>query len=166
MGGLLSGIGKFAGNRGNALIGLGAGIAGGGKNWNEAIGRGFQGFQSGMQQDRVLQNQQQTLAGLVGQGIHPQIAQMAMSNPEILKAIIPSIVPKYNFHPVNNVGGRFNPATGRWEPVAVVPTIQAAPTGGSRAPGFPSSMPPSGPLQFSEYLKSPWFQAVPVAKEQ
>ena len=125
----LSSLSSWAGNHGNALIGLGAGIAGGGKNWNEAIGRGFQGFQSGMQQDKALQNQQQTLAGLVRQGIHPQIAQMAMSNPEILKAIIPNIVPKYNFHPIGNVGGRFNPATGRWDPVAAGPAIQAAPQG-------------------------------------
>src|SRR6266446_3283856 len=91
-GGLLDGLQSWAGNNSNALVGLGAGIAGGGKNWNEAVGRGLQ-------------------------GIHPQIAQMAMSNPEILKAIIPNIVPKYDFRSINNVGGRFDPATGRWDPV-------------------------------------------------
>src|SRR4051812_15982548 len=116
-GSILSGIGKFASNNSNALIGLGAGIAGGGPNWNTAVGRGLQGFQSGMQQDRTLENQRQTLAGLLRQGIHPQIAQMAMTNPEIFKAIIPNIVPKYDFRAVNNVGGRFDPATGRWDPV-------------------------------------------------
>ena len=167
---ILDRIGAFAGNNSNALIGLGAGIAGGGKNWNEAVGRGLQGFQSGMQQDRTLENQRQTLAGLVRQGIHPQIAQMAMSNPEILKAIILNIVPKYDFRPINNVGGRFDPATGRWDPVAEGPKTQAAPqgqglsvAGRALAPGQASPMPPSNAPQFPNYGKLPQLWTAPAA---
>ena len=89
-GGLLDSIGNWAGNNSNALIGLGAGIAGGGPNWNAAVGRGLQGFQSGQQMDQKERLQKMTLAYMMGgQGpkgsVDPIMAQLIVNNPDWLK---------------------------------------------------------------------------------
>lgn len=90
-GGLLDSIGSWAGNNSNALIGLGAGIAGGGRNWNEALGRGLQGFMSGRQQDASaqLQNQSKNLTyqALMARGVPEAEARAAMGSPEMLRAL-------------------------------------------------------------------------------
>src|SRR6267142_1906545 len=90
-GGLLDSIGTWAGNNSNALIGLGAGIAGGGKNWNDAFGRGLQGFMSGRRQDlsTLQQNQSQnvTYRALLARGIPEAEARAAIGSPEIMRTL-------------------------------------------------------------------------------
>ena len=85
------GFSGWLGNNSNALIGLGAGLAGGGKNWNEAVGRGLQGFMSGRQQDSATLQQNLsknlTYQALIARGVPEAEVRAAMGSPEILRAL-------------------------------------------------------------------------------
>jgi len=80
--GFFGSLGNWAGNNSNALIGLGAGIAGAanGKGWGAGLQAGLQGFQNARQADQKQQQQQATYQYLLGRGLSPQYAQMMISN--------------------------------------------------------------------------------------
>lgn len=95
-GGFFDWLGK---NR-NMLAMMGAGIAGG-KNTGDAVSGALQGSVHGRQMDVVQANQNQTEQALIAKGLDPQIAKVAASNPEILKALLPSIFNKASFKPLS-----------------------------------------------------------------
>lgn len=148
-GGLLDRLGAFAGNNQNALIGLGAGIAGGG-NWNQAVSRGLQGYQSGQQQDIGQRNQQMTLQALQSSGFTPQQAMLAMLNPKMMESAAPALFPKREFHNADGTIFSHNPyAQNGTTVIGNVPKVQSIPDGATlgsvNAPGNIVGQPTAAP---------------------
>jgi len=92
--GLLGVLGNMFGghaNEVNPLIALGAGIAGGGRNWNEAVGRGLQmalaGHGENLKQRQADQSKNLTYQALLARGVPETEARAAMASPEILRAL-------------------------------------------------------------------------------
>lgn len=86
-GGLLSGVGKFAGNNSNALIALGSALLGG-----KGFGGAGPAFLAGSEVDK--QNRQQQLSqrilinALVQKGVSPADAMAAATNPLVAKQLL------------------------------------------------------------------------------
>src|SRR5690348_15133236 len=111
--GLLGGLGTFLGNNSNALIGLGAGIAGGG-TINQALSNGLQGLMTGRAADQKLALQNLGFSALLQQGFTPAQAVLAITNPEFAKSAAPATFPKQEFQNVEGVYGNFNPYGGKF----------------------------------------------------
>lgn len=95
-GGILGWLGQ---NR-NMLAMMGAGIAGG-KNTGDAVSGALQGSVHGRQMDVADASRNMTEQALITKGLDPQMAKVAASNPEVLKAILPAIFNKSSFKPLS-----------------------------------------------------------------
>lgn len=86
-GGLLGALGEWLGNNRSALMGFGAGIAGG-SNWGEGINKGWQNAMAGSAHDQKRVAENQTAAALTNRGFDADTAQAAARNPAMLRAIM------------------------------------------------------------------------------
>jgi hypothetical protein len=135
---------------GNALIGLGAGIASG-KTWGDAIGGGLAGMMRGREADRVLNVQRETLQYLLGQGVDPRAAALIVQNPEWMKEYgKAAISPSMQIAPDGTIiqsgpMGRLNVPGG----VPISERMETTNPNGSKSPAFavkPSLQNPSGSI--------------------
>jgi hypothetical protein len=86
-GGFLSGLGDWLANNRSALMGLGAGIAGG-RTWGEGLSKGFQNAMSGRALDQQHAAHSQTVAALMRHGLDETTARAAAGNPTMLRALL------------------------------------------------------------------------------
>ena len=86
-GGLLGALGEWLGNNRSALMGFGAGIAGG-SNWGEGINKGWQNAVAGSSLDQKRAAENQTATALTNCGFDADTAQAAARNPAMLRAIM------------------------------------------------------------------------------
>ncbi len=78
----------------NLLLGLGAGIAGGG-TLSDSISKGLSGAATGMATDvktaQTAQARNMTLQALIARGMDPAQARAVASSPDLMKAVIPQL---------------------------------------------------------------------------
>lgn len=78
----------------NLLMGLGAGIAGGG-TLSDSISKGLSGAASGMASDvrtaQTAQAQNMTMQALIARGMDPSQARAIASSPDLMKAVVPQL---------------------------------------------------------------------------
>ncbi len=86
-GGFFSGLGDWLGNNRSALMGLGAGIAGG-RTWGEGLSKGFQNAMTGRALDQQHAAQNLTVTALMRHGLDEGTARAAAGNPTMLRAIL------------------------------------------------------------------------------
>jgi hypothetical protein len=86
-GGVFGELGDWIGNNRWALMGLGAGIAGG-SNWGEGINKGWQNAMAGRTLDQQSTAENQTVAALTKRGIDADTARAAARNPTMLRAVL------------------------------------------------------------------------------
>ena len=86
-GGLLGGLGDWLANNRSALMGLGAGIAGG-RTWGEGLSKGFQNAMTGRTLDQQHAAHSQTVAALMTHGFDETTARAAAGNPTMLRAFL------------------------------------------------------------------------------
>lgn len=147
MNGMFSGLGNWAGNNSNALIGLGAGIARGG-NINDIVSGGLTGFGQGRQADIKLGQQNAMFAGLVQSGLTPQQAMLAILHPEFGKGAVGSVFKDYKFDNIDNTLVRTNARDGSATPVVEVPKVEKLGPGENLKGvqrGLPLAAPPIAP---------------------
>jgi hypothetical protein len=133
--GFLNGLHNFIGQHQNALAGLGAGIASGG------LQRGVGGMAQGGQMDYQRQMQMNALQGtyqaLQGAGLPEPVARAAALNPEVLKAVAPSL---YARQQLTDLGT--DPLTGMKRPATYNPITgeltAISPSGGTPGGGTTS----------------------------
>lgn len=89
-GGFLSGLGRGIANNSNMLMALGAGIAGG-RDLGEGISKGLSGAMGGAKIDRERGAGNLTYQALIKRGVDPATAQAAITDPNVLKALLPSV---------------------------------------------------------------------------
>lgn len=100
-------------------------------------------------------NQMAIARSLIAAGVPQHLVLGAISNPEILKAVIPSAVPKYEAWNNGQAYGAFNPATGAVAPQGSVPkfeTLSPGQTGGWAQPPIAGARPsaiPAAPANVS-----------------
>ena len=82
------GFGDMLNTNSNAILGYLAGALQGG-NLGQSIGRGLQGWQQGLGQDRQRQIPGATYRALASAGVPDATAQAAALNPEIMRAVTP-----------------------------------------------------------------------------
>jgi hypothetical protein len=85
--GFLGDLGDWIGNNRWALMGLGAGIAGG-SNWGEGINKGWQNAMAGRTLDQQSAAENQTATALMKRGIDADTARAAARNPTMLRAVM------------------------------------------------------------------------------
>jgi hypothetical protein len=147
-GGFLSGLLGGADNMANAfggynrLMELGLGMASG-----NTVGEGLRGGLSAIQNSR---KQNETVQALIKRGLDPQTAAAAVSNPELLKVILPTLFSKKEAWSNGQHFGNFDPVTGRVNPQGAAPRIDNIPEGASVAAVTPPPIgrpsPPLGPM--------------------
>lgn len=89
-GDILNKIGDMINARSGTLMALGAGMAGA-PSLGQGIGRGLQLALPAMQTDIAQQKQNQTVQFLAQRGMPPELAQLAVNNPEVLKSLLPRL---------------------------------------------------------------------------
>jgi hypothetical protein len=114
------GLAGWLGGNSNALIGLGAGIAGGG-TLSDSIARGLQGLLTGRQADQKQAIGNATMQALVARGLDPQQAALALAHPELMKVAAARLYPSYRFERARDLFGAFDPATGSFKPLGLAP---------------------------------------------
>lgn len=119
----LNNIGNFLSNNSNTLMSLGAGIAGG-RNWGEGISAGLTGAQKGRTQDQTMRAQMGLYQALLSRGLDHPTAMAAMTNPELLKAVM-----LREPHNVGNVVGAWDKTTGKFNPQFAAPEIKSVSPG-------------------------------------
>jgi hypothetical protein len=85
--GPLGELGDWIGKNRWALMGLGAGIAGG-SNWGEGINKGWQNAMAGRALDQQSTAENQTATALIKRGIDADTARAAARNPTMLRAVM------------------------------------------------------------------------------
>jgi hypothetical protein len=85
--GPLGELGDWIGKNRWALMGLGAGIAGG-SNWGEGINKGWQNAMAGRALDQQSTAENQTAIALMNRGIDADTARAAARNPTMLRAVM------------------------------------------------------------------------------
>lgn len=88
---LMGRVGNGINNNSNLLLALGAGLAGA-PSWGTGISRALSGAVQGQALDQKQGQLNQTIRFLQSRGLPPDMAAAAVSNPEILKQILPQIV--------------------------------------------------------------------------
>lgn len=116
-----------------------------------ALGNLVSGLVTGQRSDPAGARQQQmmmTYAALKARGVSDADARAAVTNPEFMKAILPSAVPKFDQFNNGPVYGGFNPATGRVTVQGAVPKFEKlspGETGGEYTPTLPGANLPAAP---------------------
>jgi hypothetical protein len=90
IGGAISKLNDGIGNHTTALLAAAGGLAGA-PSWGTGLSRGFAAAAAALPIDQKLQNQNQTFAALRKRGVSEDDARAAMSNPEILKQVLPQV---------------------------------------------------------------------------
>ncbi len=114
------GLANWLAGNSNALIGLGAGIAGGG-TLSDSIAKGLQGLLTARQADQRQAIGTATMQALVARGLDPQQAALALAHPELMKIAAARLYPSYRFERTRDLFGAFDPATGNFRPLGVAP---------------------------------------------
>lgn len=124
-GDILNKIGDMINARSGTLMALGAGMAGA-PSIGIGVGRGLQMALPAMQQDIAQQKQNQTAQFLAQRGMPPELAQLAVNNPDVLKSLLPRLFgvgKQYQHITVTDAMGNphvltFDPDTGQIKPVS------------------------------------------------
>ena len=145
-GGLLGALGNLISNNPATLMALGGGIAQGG------IGGGLTAaapVAAAERQQRLAQaNQLATYQALRSRGLSHSDALGAIANPELLKSIMPLVVPQYEQFKSGETYGQFNKTTGQSDLQGVVPKFEKLGPGDQGVfvtPPFPGAGPTSVP---------------------
>lgn len=97
-----------------------------------ALGNLVSGLVTGQRSDPDAARQQQVMAlygALRQRGLSEADARAAVTNPEFMKAVMPSAVPKFESWSNGQMSGSFNPASGRITPQVSVPKFETTSPG-------------------------------------